>query len=339
MTCPKIEPGITKTFNFSLRFGRAGASVRDLAGDVIKGYLKKYPFQLNWTDRRPIAMIFLASSGIKTPTNPRRWIMNFGKLDVTTDEGKADYRRALLELADNGIKVLKEANAQGMITWDPEGQEFVNCTYYGCPQLTPTLAPETEFSGANGLKAIDEYFARFRAAGLKVGVCIRPQEITMKNGKPQQEAADDEHAAEVLKKKITYAKKRWGCTLFYVDSTVTQMRSLDPAVFKMVAETYPDVLLMPENESMRYFAYSAPLNSYFHHKVTSTPAGARTVYPKAFSVLMAPDGDEPEDHDALVAAVRNGDILLFNGWYNNPGVAKIKDLYREAAAQDTPASW
>jgi hypothetical protein len=170
-----------------------------------------------------------------------------------------------------------------MITWDPEGQEFFFFFYYGCPQLTPTLAPETEFSGANGLKAIDEYFARFRAAGLKVGVCIRPQEITMKNGKPQQEAADDEHAAEVLKKKITYAKKRWGCTLFYVDSTVTQMRSLDPAVFKMVAETYPDVLLMPENESMRYFAYSAPLNSYFHHKVTSTPAGARTVYPKAFS--------------------------------------------------------
>ena len=99
MTCPQIEPGITKTFNVSLRFGRAGASVRDLAGDVIKGYLKKYPFQLNWTDRRPIAMIFLAGSGIKTPTNPRRWIMNVGKLDVTTDEGKADYRAAPLELA------------------------------------------------------------------------------------------------------------------------------------------------------------------------------------------------------------------------------------------------
>jgi hypothetical protein len=81
---------------------------------------------------------------------------------------------------------------------------------------------------------------------------------------------------------------------------------------------------------MRYFAYSAPLNSYMHHRVTSTPAGARMVYPKSFSVLMAPDGDRPEDHDALVTAVRRGDILLFNGWYNSDGTEKIKRLYQEA---------
>ena len=82
---------------------------------------------------------------------------------------------------------------------------------------------------------------------------------------------------------------------------------------------------------MRYFAYSAPLNSYVHHKVTSTPAGARMVYPKSFSVLMAPDGDRPEDHHALLTAVRRGDILLFNGWYNGDGADKIKKLYEEAA--------
>jgi hypothetical protein len=81
---------------------------------------------------------------------------------------------------------------------------------------------------------------------------------------------------------------------------------------------------------MRYFAYSAPFNSYVHHRVTSTPAGARIVYPKGFSVLMAPDGDRPEDHGTLVTAVRNGDILLFNGWYDNEGVTKVKKLYEEA---------
>ncbi len=86
---------------------------------------------------------------------------------------------------------------------------------------------------------------------------------------------------------------------------------------------------------MRYFAYSAPLNSYVHHKVTSTPFGARMVYPKAFSVLMAPNGDRPEDHDALVAAVRNGDVLLFNGsWPGDPAIEKIKSIYREAKLQD-----
>ena len=81
---------------------------------------------------------------------------------------------------------------------------------------------------------------------------------------------------------------------------------------------------------MRYFAYSAPLNSCMHHKITSTPAGARMVYPKAFSVLMAPEGDRPEDHDALVTAIRGGDILLFNGWYGSNEGQKIKKLYAEA---------
>ena len=82
---------------------------------------------------------------------------------------------------------------------------------------------------------------------------------------------------------------------------------------------------------MRYFAYSAPLNSYMHHKISSTPLGARLVYPKAFSVLMAADGDRPEDHDALVSAVRRGDILLFNGWYMTEGAMRIKKIYGEAA--------
>jgi hypothetical protein len=55
------------------------------------------------------------------------------------------------------------------------------------------------------------------------------------------------------------------------------------------------------------------------------------VYPKAFSILMATDGDRPEDHAALLNAVRCGDILLFNCWYDNAGVAKIKKLYAEAS--------
>ncbi|PYL71942.1 MAG: hypothetical protein DMF22_05555 [Verrucomicrobia bacterium] len=332
ITCHDIKPGVSKTFNVSLRFGPAGARVQDLSGDVLRRYAERYPLQVNWNDRRPIGAIFLASSGINVATNPRRWIMNEGKIDITTDLGKDVFRTALLKLADNSIKVLKDANAQGMITWDPEGQQFLGACYYGDPRLTPVLAPETELKGDRGMNAIDEYFEKFRQAGLRVGVCLRPQQITMVGGKPVQGPADSQHAAQVLKDKLAYAKKRWGCTLFYIDSTVVVTgESLNPEVFKTVADAYPDVLLIPENESMRYFAYSAPLNSYMHHKVTSTPVGARTVYPKAFSVLLTSDaGYRPEDHDALLTAVRNGDILLFNGWFFNDGVTKIKKLYEEA---------
>jgi hypothetical protein len=336
VTCRDIKPGSTKTFNVSLRFGPAGARVQDLAGDVLERYAGKYPFQINWKDHRPIGAIFLASSGTNVATNPRRWILNYGEIDVTTEQGKSAFREALLKHADKCIKALKEVNAQGMITWDPEGEEFIGACYYGDPLLVPTLAPEMEFKNDGAKSAIDEYFEKFCAAGLKVGVCIRPQQITMVEGKPVHQAAEDEHAVQILRERIAYAKQRWGCTLFYVDSTATAFTWINPDVFKAVADAYPDVLLIPENESMRYFAYSAPLNSYMHHKITSTPVGARLVYPKAFSVLMAPEGDRPEDHDALVTAVRRGDILLFNGWYAGNEADKIKKLYEEAAAERRP---
>jgi hypothetical protein len=327
ITCRDIKPSSTKVFNVSLRFGPAGARVQDLSADVLERYAKKYPFQVKWTDHRPIGAIFLASSGINVATNPRRWILNFGEIDITTEQGRSAFREALLKHADKSVKALKDMNAQGMITWDPEGQEFLGSVYYGDPRLVPTLAPEMEFKNDDAKSAIDEYFEKFRAAGLKVGVCIRPQQIAMVDGKPVHHAAEDENAAQILRERIAYAKQRWGCTLFYVDSTATVNGAINPDVFKALVDANPDVLLIPENESMRYFAYSAPLNSYMHHKITSTPAGARMVYPKAFSVLMAPEGDRPEDHDALVTAVRRGDILLFNGWYE---ADKIKKLYEEA---------
>ena len=30
-------------------------------------------------------------------------------------------------------------------------------------------------------------------------------------------------------------------------------------------------------------------------------------------------------------AVRNGDILIFNSWYKNPGVTKVEEIYGKAA--------
>jgi hypothetical protein len=329
ITCRDIKPRASKTFNVSVRFGLAGAQVQDLSVDSLERYAKKHPFQLSWKDRRPIGAIFLAGPQINVASNPRRWTMNSGEIDVTNDQGKTAFRAALLKLADNAVQVLKDTGAQGMITWDPEGEEFPGACYYGDPRLVPTFAPEMEFK--NGAKsAIDEYFEKFRAVGLKVGICIRPQDIAMIDGKPVHQAADDEHAVRILREKIAYAKKRWGCTLFYVDSTATAGRPFYPEVFKAVTQAHPGVLLIPENESMRYFAYSAPLNSYVHHKITSTPAGARLVYPNAFSVLMAADGDRPEDHMALLNAVRHGDVLLFNCWYHNTGAEKIKKLYGQA---------
>jgi hypothetical protein len=125
--------------------------------------------------------------------------MNSGEIDVTNDQGKTAFRAALLKLADNAVQVLKDTSAQGMITWDPEGEEFPGACYYGYPRLVPTFAPEMEFKNGVAKSAIDEYFEKFRAAGLKVGICIRPQDITMIDGKPVHQAADDEQAVQILR--------------------------------------------------------------------------------------------------------------------------------------------
>src|SRR6266480_4482084 len=192
ITCPSIKTGEAKTFNVSLRFGRAGSNTQQLSRDVLERYARKYPFQLDWTDRRPIGAIFLAGAQINSASNPRRWSLNAGKIDISTEEGRRSFREALLQLADQAISVLKRTKAQGMITWDPEGEEFLGACYYGDPSLVSRLAPEMEFKGSSEKSVIDEYFEKFGAAGLKVGVCIRPQRIVMVDNKPVHQAADDE---------------------------------------------------------------------------------------------------------------------------------------------------
>jgi hypothetical protein len=67
-------------------------------------------------------------------------------------------------------------------------------------RLVPTLAPEMEFKNNGAKSAIDEYFEKFRAAGLKVGVCIRPQQIVMVDDKPVHHAAEDEHWSRCFRK-------------------------------------------------------------------------------------------------------------------------------------------
>jgi hypothetical protein len=325
-----ILPGQSRSATVSFRFAPVGTAPLETARDVIDSWVQAHPYQLKWSDHRPIGALFLATSQTHPETNPRGWFLNAKDVDVTTEAGLQKWRERLLKFADDSIKVLKDLGAQGMITWDPEGEEFASATYYGDPRLTAQHAPETEYSVDGKSKAIDEYFQKFRAAGLRVGVCLRPQQIVMTGDKPVQSPADD--PVQTLRDKLAYAQKRWGCTLFYVDSTVDKKGALDAEVFKKLQEAFPDVLSMPENENLRDYAYSAPLNSFAHHGITSTPASVREVYPQAFSGLLASATPEKfaENHAALVDAVRHGDILIVNGWYGGQHIENVKNIYEEA---------
>ena len=291
-----------------------------MAGDVYAQFAATHPMQLKWDDRRPIGALFLSSAPPHLPGNPRGWFNNAGDVDVTTEAGRAEFRARVTSYADGSIRVLKRAGAQGMVTWDIEGQEFPHATsYIGDPRLLGQLAPEME-------QVADAYFRKFREAGLKVGVCIRPQQLDLQSGGDHQKAVADQAAQ--LEAKISYARKRWGCTLFYVDSNGGPFDPTDAEVFARVARKYPDCLLMPEHQNFKYQAYTAPYNDLRFERAV-TPAAVRRTYPRAFSVIRG-ESQTQNKRAELVEAVRAGDVLMFPAWYNNDEAAAVREIYEEA---------
>lgn len=342
ITPPSIGAGRGVETLISLRFGPSGATVAALAPDVLMHFAARFPRRLVWNDRRAIGTLFLSTSEAHPALNPRGWFSNASDIDTTTPQGRQAWRGRLLDYADSSIKILKAMNAQGMVTWNPTGDAFGTVSFDGDPTQIDTLAPETLTQGNpkgnqkyDAMAAIDAYFAKFRDAGFRVGVCVRPQELRFVNGVPAQNDSPDPGAT--LARKIAYARRRWGCTLFYIDSTVDARGPLPPEVLERVAKQFPDVLLMPENEAPRYFATTAPFNSFFHHGVTSTPAVTRSFYPQAFSAIYAPEGDIAKHCSELLAAVKRGDILLFHAWYNAPANALLKSIIDEANAKNRAA--
>lgn len=164
-----------------------------------------FRFELEWADRRPICDLHLSSSGHLSATNPRGWL-NDPSLDVTTPAGVRAFHERLLAYAERSVAILREMNAQGMVVWDIEGQQ--DDAYVGDPRQAETLAPEL-------VGVLDAFFARFREAGFRVGVTVRPQRY---EGGRQRWAWD---AAEVLGEKIRYARERWGQRCFISIQTVS----------------------------------------------------------------------------------------------------------------------
>jgi hypothetical protein len=356
-----IPAGSKRELKYSLRFSVNGPITFAAAREVLDNFARRYPLTFKWDDRRPIGMMFLATSGVQgqqQKVNPRRWmvVVDGGRFDITTPEGKIQFRQGLLKWADNSIKIHLEAGAQGMVTWDIEGQEFPSATFYGEPHLIGELAPEMEEEVEvtfieNGqpkmmkMLLVDAYFRKFRDAGLRTGVCLRPQDLKFRpNGDPYQAVTSGEEAYQDMKEDLEYAKKRWGCTLFYIDSTVDYKAkgSLDPELFMRLQQEHPDVLLMPENQTLRYYTCSAPLDSMVHHAVTRTAPRIRDLWPEAFTVTMANGGTtvlgdasntpevRAERREQMLNGVKQGDILMFSGWYMNPGIEEIKSIYNDA---------
>jgi hypothetical protein len=69
----------------------------------------------------------------------------------------------------------------------------------------------------------------------------------------------EQQVLELLRSKAAYARKRWGVTLFYVDSAVyTGGGPLDPGIFRTLQQEFPDCLFIPEQESIGTMAAAIP---------------------------------------------------------------------------------
>ncbi len=341
-----VPPGGRDHWDLALRFGAADATTADLAADLYAAYAKAFPPTLQWPDRRPIGRLFIASAHGKLadnyPTNPRGWF-NDRKVDVTTEEGRAAFRTRALAWADNAVKVCQGLDAQGMILWDPEGQEYPHMTsYLGDPRSLP---PEME-------PLADEFCQRFRDAKLRTGICIRPQRpvrLPYGDGVFQLGFAARGDRFKNLCDKIDVARKRWGCTLFYLDSNVDWQADpvtipdaaghstlVDDDLLKDLAAKYSDCLLMPEWETLRTYAYCAPYSQLNYNKLTAPPADVLRVYPGAFLVNAPDEPSIKAAQEALIPSVKRGDILYFQGWYAAPENAIVKAIYAAATGEAPP---
>ena len=314
-----VLPGATDTYRISLRFAPSGTPDEQMDADVVKRFVEAYPPLLNWADRRPIGMVLLCSPEAGWPTNPRGYLKS-PLVDMGTRTGRAQFRRYLLFLADRCVKSLTQKDAQGVIVWDIEGQEHRRgVRFLGDPRALP---PEMD-------EVADEFFARFRDAGFRVGVTLRPTLPVRLPYQPKVQQINVKDPLRTLDEKISYAKERWGCTLFYIDSNFRHAyapadndpRTLPASVMRQLLVKHPDVLLIPEFARTAYYAYTAP---YVPVHLRGLPSLPKRYYPDAFTALAyswtwsqqaKTDSEKEQRLTSVKQRLGDGDIRLFEAWH------------------------
>ncbi len=281
-------------------------SVNGTSRQTIDAYNASHQFMINWPDRRPVGAVFLSSYKPMKWQNPRNWVFVDESKDVAYSYGDA-FKERLFKFADLSIKELKKCNAQGVIIWDIEGQQFGHpLSYGGAPELLSLFSPEMD-------AVADELFKKFRMEGLKVGITIRPDSVYSLpfNTIWRVNVSDPER---VIINRIKYAQARWGCSMFYVDSNVDDKAGLlHPSVFYEVAKACPDVLVIPEHENSAYYRFSVP---YLEARRGDFSIPNKNVFPGAFGVMNLADAKNPKA--VVEQAKKDGSIILFRGWYADP---------------------
>jgi hypothetical protein len=346
-----VSPGTSFTYTVSLRFSSHGTTAD--ASDAYASFASKYPNQMTWSDRRILGTAYLASSPADGninqpggfPKNPRRYF-NDSTLDITTASGLKNFQNRMLEQANANVQNARAMNGQGVITWDIEGEQYPQNTSYVCsPEQIATLAPEMESavldasSPYHRQRLDDAYFKIQFNAGLKVGLCLRPQKFVLASDGTASQTYLNSNAEIIanLENKVRFANSRWGVTIFYIDSTVDlNGGTLDPSIFQQLISDFPSFLFIPEESTPRYYAYSAPFYSFIFHTDVGTPASIYNIYPQAFGANLVNDVSAAtltSYQPKLTSEVADGDILMGHADYDQENDRTLAAIYEAAGLQ------
>lgn len=306
-----LAPGKTDQYQVSLRLAPAESNPLVVARDVCQAHAKAFPTTVKWPDRRPLVWMFPAGGDPKP--DPIEWVGNAPKVRAP---GPVDpeFRASTMAKTDGIIAAAKSIDAQGVIIWEIEGTSVPSVTYVGDPRLTGWLNPKMD-------AVADEMFRKMRDAGLRYGVCLRPSRVVYnkETGHFYHTYVNAEDPFAELDAKLEYAQKRWGCTLFYIDTPgVVRPRVnnpeptwgvISPNDWRRLSEKHPDVLLVPEFGTPQTYAYSAPYSELRMGSLGSCDL-VRTTWPTAFGVLSRQDDDAVERHEIFVRDTMHGDVIL-----------------------------
>lgn len=353
-TTRTIGPGEADTAHVSLRFGDAAQPMAP-AMDVVKAFARKHPQVLNWPDRRIILRSFLGDQlTMRFPPGPEL----VKPEPVVPDE---TFRAHVSETAAGLIADAQAVDAQGVVVWNIEGPNHRFLGYVGDPRMIEYMSPEMD-------ALADDFFARLRAAGLRTGVTLRPRRVHACRLPPEWKgfkekyhtdsdwiygatyprAADE--VVDLLSDMVKYAKARWGCTLFYIDTNIVNWgptpeeeadwprwsrggRSgqflnyralMNTDQWRRLLAKHPDCLFIPEHGGLLHYACSAPYDQ-LNMKAGGTPPIIRATWPEAFKCLAIEPRDVPYNYPAIVEIFRHRDIVMAN-----PGVRHTAQAYRDA---------
>jgi hypothetical protein len=324
----QISPGQSDTFIVSLRVGRKADPLAP-AADILAAYAQAHPMQLDWPDRRPVLRTFIGdflpyheATGPEF-AKPAQALPN----DALRERVEASARQLLADM--------QAVDAQGMIIWNVDGGKTPRIKYVGDPRMVEFMSPEMD-------ALADAYFATFSKAGFRTGLCLRPSTMVIGTAADgsffyRHSYPRDRDVVDVLDEKVRYAKRRWGCTLYYVDTNnVFAMPATDEEKenwpikpngkfeiyralmnaeqWQELQRRHPDCLFIIEHTYPRYYTATIAYDQMNMGSIAGagpTPALVRATWPQAFKALTT-DAPVSKYYPEMVAAAANRDVIMAN---------------------------